>query len=317
MKIDKRQIENLQYILLCALVITLPFEILVNSACLILFSVVTVVKILLDPSKHLDSIKANSRLTTILISHFLIYLIVFLFTGLHGGYILEKKVSLLLFPLVFGLGGLTLDSKRKNILLLCFIGSVLLAVLFALRGVVSSLLMNISEEYMRIQRPYFGLYLMFCVLILFYYFSRVKVIYVKIGVAIVAIFFLYFSYLILAKMAFVACGLTLVLCFCFFWLRKIKLKWYSDSLSVLIIGSVALIFLQFDVISLLNTIVSLKPIEMTSGNWMYFLSVNARSVIWQCSWDLLTENHNWIFGYGFNYLDVLNSCYLQTWDKYA
>ncbi len=317
-------LANIQAILLISIVVTLPFFTVFNSFFIILITINSIALRLTCPENFKTS-KQVSLQILLFASLFFLYLFTLLISSQYGyWYILEKKFSVLAFPLALGIATHKLKPKIFNLILIAFVTSTLIAVLITFAGNLS-LLKGIRPEddidsFLIFRRPYFGLYSLFSVFILGYLFINLSNWRLKILLVILAIFFLYFTYLIYAKMAILSFVITVFWLFVAMFLstrRFTRLKWFLISIPI---GFLLVFALTPGLQIILVKIIHFEPFDFSNYKWIYFLSLNMRFAIWDCTWSILSQGSNWFWGCGLDHQYLLDQCYYSSdavWIKYG
>jgi O-antigen ligase len=226
---------------------------------------------------------------------------------------LEKRLSLLVFPLVFS----TIPPfaiKRQQLLVKAFVLSCLLACLYTFRKGFGFL--NTENrtwtvgDLTTIHRPYLGLYCAFSILALLLFVPN-KGWFSKFLKLALGLFFVLFLYIIYAKAAIA--GFTLILLL-LTNLYLIDHKRYRTLLAVdgALLGTILLSLLTVPRLrTFANTIITFKPFSYEEYNTQLVDSFNIRRDIWGCVVQVLGEKFTWLFGVGIDSMEQhLTPCYV-------
>jgi O-antigen ligase len=223
---------------------------------------------------------------------------------------LEQKLSLFLFPLLWAMSP-ALSQKRIDWLFRSFILAVLLTCLLTYRDGFDFVWDNEEIYYkLLVHRPYLGMYCLFSIFLCFGFFQSsqsvgARILYLGLGLALVA-----FLGAILAKMAVLTFALVAVLLY-FIHLHLInrpRLAWISAGG---ILGAIGLAVVISPGLRLfLSKIWHLSSFSFQEYNEVFVNSFNTRFLMWKCSFQVLSEDYNWLFGAGKGDAQaLLNRCY--------
>ncbi len=316
MAINNEFFKKVNYTALGLVVISLPFSIRINSICLVLFFVSAIT---FFTKRDRMSLSLERRKVLIFIAHFLVYLGVVVFSGFNNGFVLEKKITILLFPIFLSISVSSLDDFKIELLLFLFVGSTLVASLIPFYNRLD-LLIHPSitiQEFLVMDRPYFALYSFFCVIIMIYMMIKYKKNLIRIACLLVGLYFAYFTYVIFAKMAFVAFFFTVIFCTGIYLVQEKRFKNLALLITGLFFFFLAVVLSNSQINSFFHNLVQVRSFDLSEGKWVYFSSINTRYVIWNCNLKLLVDGYHWILGCGLDYQNILDACYSQNWDKYG
>ena len=319
MRFNKKDID-ITYVLLILIVFTLPLFTVLNSLFIILLTLWSIV--LIGQNRKSMNLKVNGPPVFIFSMLFILYFLAFLKDGVFTyGYILEKKMSLLVLPFSVAICSRTINQSKFINVLIAFCLSVALACLLSFNNRWDLLISGPSvdtSDVLIIHRPYFGLYAFFAVLCLIYIIPYFKKKWKKILSLISIVFFIYFSFLIYAKMAmlaFLGCIILSGIC----WLIIERKYLLTAVISFASIGVLIISFFIYPVFpEMIGKVFRAEPFDIDQ-NWIYFLSMNLRFAIWDCSWFVLNSDYNWLLGAGLGQQQLLDSCYAtqSIWIKYS
>jgi len=306
----------LNFVLILLIVSTLPFFTVINSICIIVLSLSLIVQAFISSGQHLFFRK--NIIPIILFSClFFMYLLSFIFLDrFSNGFVIEKKFSLLIFPLIFGSGLVRLTKRQFEWILASFVCSVFIAAAFTFRHEVNLFFrhdMAIADSII-IRRPYFGLYALFSVFVIVYLGKEYAKTWIHILIGLIlCVFFIYFSYLIYAKMALVGFGLSASCIVLYSFTKRIniffrfKRIWLSAFWIGIGISAAYFLYLKSNFLFRDFFWAQLSAQEYNinvSSSW------EIRKMIWKCSFDILSNDFHWISGLGTQATDfLLNDCY--------
>jgi O-antigen ligase len=237
-----------------------------------------------------------------------------------GWFYLEKKFSLLVFPVLLGFVPLKISKKQFKGILMVFALTTVCAALWTFKDYLfTSLRFDATdiENHIVMHRPYFGIYTLFSVFIILFQIKTVDSLGAKALLSICIAFLLLFTFLILAKMALMSFVITVILLVFIALAVEGKTKRILQFLLVAMI-CLLVVWIQEDGLGLfVNKLIKRQPFSLADGQWTYFLSFNMRYAIWDCCWSLLSEGNNWIKGIGLNNQQLLDTCYNSSWIRYG
>jgi len=319
MKIDLMEREY-SYPLIILVAVTLPFFTVPNSFLIILLTFWAIILLIRD-----KKIRANLGKHVIPIAVFSLIFALYVFAFIKDGvfeywYIIEKKMSLFAIPISLGTFSINLNQSKLKIILVAFCISTASAITVSFIGhwdLLSFTNRFDTESFLIIRRPYFGLYALFCVLCLIYLVPKFNLFWQKSIAVAGIIFFVGFSLLIYAKMSILAFLGTLIASGIVWGIIRRKYSALLITTSALFLLSICGFLLSQSFRQVSEKIFSGEPFQIDE-KWIYFLSINMRFAIWECSWSVLTENGNWLWGAGLGHQQLLNTCYegQSIWIKY-
>ena len=305
---DKR--EYFSFILLALVIVTLPFFIQLNSLCVIALS-------------GLWLISGNwKQKAKYFLSQPLLYLPVLMFLLLiisyalshdkkTGGFELEKKLSLLAFPLIFS-GIIFNDWRKRKVLMALFVFACLAAALICLGFAFTeySKLGSNAFFYHQLSSPlgfhavYFSCYISFCIILLFVPLTE------KLGtmtsternMQLFTLIFLLFFLVLLSSKTILAATLLMML-----FIPVTRVVKRRQNLKLLL-GSAALLILLVVMISRTDYIKG-RFSEIARENYtevlasedyrhIAFTGGTIRLAIWKSVIEILNSENAWLFGTG-------------------
>ena len=313
---DKSVFFDIQFLLLALIVLTLPFSINLNSFLIVITSVNSL--IIFTKFSWCRITKGDYLSILRLTTPFIIYTLVFFLSwNLSYWYAIEKKFSLLVFPFIFALGKVHLSRKQVDVILDGFVVSTFIATVFTLLNSGAAILRpEMIGQNLVIDRPYFGMYVLFCVFLLIYKISKTSDFATRVLIITLMVYFVFFSILILAKIALIGFLITILVALVFYFLQLGQFGKILLVVSVSFAFGIAIFFFNPTFASNIVKIVKFEPFDLSNGQWIYYLSVNTRMAIWDCSWQLLSREHNWLTGCGLDHQLSLNLCNNLNWSKY-
>jgi O-antigen ligase len=228
---------------------------------------------------------------------------------LHGGDMkqvaanLFMKLPFFLFPLVIAPVHIK-EETFKNILRL-FVAGCLMAMLISFRFLLSPKSADASltyyaqyEKFFVLHRPYFGMYLLLAICILFYELKK-KFNLLSLGLMLAFVAFIFF---IQAKMSLLTLGILFIA-----EVTKINSEKLRKTLIYLISG----IFILFSVFLTNYYLQNKELVNQKQGNDRFFiLSVNTRVVHYTCALEIIGQHP--ALGAGCGYLtNLLDECYIK------
>lgn len=304
--------------------VTMPFHILTNSIAIILLSLAW-----LCEGQFIFKIKLllQRPLIIIFITFYLLFLLGMLYTSNSefGKFILEKKLSLIVLPLVIGTS-ISFNKKMKENVLTVFVFSCFVASLICFGNGLYHYFSTQSCFYLLHEQlssiisfhpPYFGMYLSFAILIILEHLRKNLFILTrtqKFFLALISFYFFCFIILLSARMA-----LAFLLLFStiagtyFFYKQKKLLLWFLVFFSLSGFGIFMMsksVFLRERVTKLFTTDLSVIDGGKENG-------LTIRLVKWKCSIQGIIENPLSGTGTG-DAVDYLVKCYEKKnfWGMY-
>lgn len=289
-------LSKVSFFLLCWIAFTLPLGIGINSVGIILFAVSVLFRL------GIVGIYGNMRMLHLLfIAFYLLHVVGMLYTdnAAVGGFDLEKKLALIIFPIF--LGAIKLAKKQVNIILLAFVAScfIMVSFMFLEAGIKYYLLDTnayffsgrLSEPAGNIHRVYFAMYLLFALVTSIYLIEKEWNRYKYCFIAAI-LFFSIGIFLLSARMCFLIYLLLLIRYLYYFVFIKKNL-----SLAILAIGialfSFAAIASNKEMIGKLTQTYT----DLDKGNTKRNTSsANLRVIKWKCAVSVFKESY--LFGVG-------------------
>lgn len=269
------------------------------------------------------------------ISFFVLNVLALLWTSnFHEGfYYLEKRLTLLLFPLI--LGGLTLTQKSvKHILytfiLMCFllgtIGLVIAYSKYTQTGDTSYFYSDLLVRYMRGQGVYLGLYSNLCLIFIFYLYKTGYNFWIsKWLVAGLFLFFVTLTFLSTTRNSILAMALFVVGYLAYSILKEERYKLAIGVIVIMVVTAVSLSFLFPSTIKRFKSVTNYKftydntnPVNQFHGeikqeNWN---GLTLRLAMWSCGIEVF--NNNPLIGVSAgDYIDELMKVYKERNFHYA
>ncbi|MEI9919621.1 MAG: O-antigen ligase family protein [Bacteroidota bacterium] len=317
----KELLRRLQFVLLLLILVTLPFVTVLNSALIISWAVAWVLSLI--AGRFQFDVKKTWPEAWIFSSLCLIYLVVIVLRMQWDfGFIIEKKFSLLILPLMMANGD-RYDKKQVLIVLATFVAAVGLSEIRAailhpelLTGVPST---ADIDSWLPMRRPYFGMYLMTAMLFTFYLALQAKTIIYRAAIGLIAIAFAYCTFMIFTKMAIGSFIIAITATFIIWLAVEKKYLALGSFLFAIILGTTLLITLNDDLRTIIVKIIHRDGFDYSKYQWTYFLSMNMRYAIWTCSAELLAQDYNWLTGYGLDHQVGLDLCYARPgmWESFG
>ncbi len=320
LKIDFRKIH---FVLLSLIAFTLPFFTVFNSFLIILLAANFFFAWLKDRS--VVSFDRQSGILIIFFSSiFLIYFGWVIGTGIvKYWFIIEKKFSLFIFPLILGSSFGKPQKKELDRILTFFLISLLVSITLALVKHPNLLSQHNEsfdiDSYLVMRRPYMGLYTLFGASICIYFTHKSTSVLNTIALIILAVFLAFFSYLIYVKMAIIGFLISGLIAYVVYLIYS---KFYRQVLFLLaaLLSCLSVVFfVSIPFQEIVKNIVNLKFFDFSEFSWIYFLSINMRYAIWSCCYDVLAQGNNWLLGAGLGHQSLLDSCYVNdlAWDQFG
>ncbi|MBX0331699.1 O-antigen ligase family protein [Pontibacter sp. HSC-14F20] len=236
-----------------------------------------------------------------------------------GYEILSRKLPLLLFPLVIGTS-FDLSGKQRSQILIAFILGLFLMSLFTFREGIAVLLdredLTTMVRLTLLHRPYSGLFSAFGLVALMSLFRQYTSISARVLLAAGILYFIFYIYILYAKMTVVA---LLVLAF------VLAMVWATRKLGKGVViggGMVGIIAAAFFVSNnekastVAQKIIKFEDFSYQEYDIHLVSSINIRYINWGCSIELLKKDNNWLTGLGIGHTQQpLNACYkdLNPW----
>lgn len=315
---------NLQVVLLVSVITSLPYFIVLNSFLIVLTAINSIAIYAIDRERKSLS-KKEMTIVFVFASLFILYFVVMVISNQYNlWFILEKKFSILIFPIIFAITHHKLTKQHLHLVLIAFVVSTLFAAAITFNGRLN-LLFGIRPEddidsYLIFRRPYFGLYCLFSVIISGYLWSKYSNWILRGLFLLVAIFFIYFSSLIYAKMAILGFAITLFFLVVTFLWSKHQFRKLGLLLGTIMFGLAFIVLITPNLQLVIHKVLRFEPFDFSKYQWIYFLSLNMRFAIWECSWNLLNQDFNWLYGCGLDHQQLLDQCYYSSdaiWIKYG
>jgi O-antigen ligase len=210
MKVSNLSSTKIFKLLVSAFVISLPYNRKVSSLILILLVFYWLFNIdFVNLKKHVSQIYF-----WVLILVFLLTIVGISYSQDRSYFAIEKKLSILVFPLIFSSIRFRFQSSDVIFIILCFIVSCFIGSVYSLLMELnrpgafrlSSELTEITTQSIGISHVYFGIYLAFCILaiinIIFY--GRGYSTLLKIALVLLATYLFFFMFVLGGKMAIIA-----------------------------------------------------------------------------------------------------------------
>lgn len=316
--------ENIFFYLLLLIVATLPFFITINSIAIILL----VLNWLLEGNwrKKVKMLSNNKYAMVCII--FYLYHIIGLFYSTNkseGLFELEKKLGLIIFPLIFVTTS-GLDRKKIYLILKCFVAACFVAIViclsnaiyFSLNGDNSYFFYHQLGSPIHFHAVYFSVYIGFSIFILVYFLQEgwqifslgIKILYISL-----LLLFLLFILLLSSKTIIIS-----VLIITIAYLMNIMLK-----RKRILIGILFFVFIPILAIIIINNSPKIHQrfSEIYKENYGEVLKLNdyrgfqftggtIRVAIWKSVIEVLNQQNAWVFGVGTgDSQDLLTQHYVQ------
>lgn len=304
--------NNFFFLFLFLMVLTLPFGIHLNTMIIISFSLVW----LFEGSFKRKLKKLREQpLIWLFSSFYLIIVLSVIFMGFEreGLFQLEKKVSLLVFPVIFGTTIYQVSKKRLNLVFTffifgCFLASIICLVkaVLAYRGDSEIFYTNNLTAPLQFHYIYFALYIAFSIILTWHFLFTKTYSRIKIAVIILLnIYFMIFLILLSAKMVIGAFLVSSIAYFILLIWQKGKIRYAFILFSVLIS-----FFIILSMLDVTRDRMSALFIENPAYN-----PISLRLIHWKCSWQIATSDPVYFLfgvGAGKNEQLLLNECYLEN-----
>lgn len=266
----------------------------------------------------------NNKLALIFLSSYFIYIICLIYSEdqKSGLFMLERKLSLILFPVILS----TENLKRElvNKILLSFVISCFLATLLSILYIfylhfiqVQGPSLTIDAFYrdnftllVNIHPTYYSMYITFSAIIIFFFllkdWNKLKI-YIKFLALFVIVYFAFINILLSSRMLLFISVLMLGALFVRFLFKN------------RVAGIIIILFLTLSTTFFFihkNNIIEKRFTELAETQWVppigvYYNSTNLRVGILNCSFNLL--KNNWLFGFGTGSAQKnLNECYQSS-----
>lgn len=298
------------FYLLILIVTTLPFFISINSIAIILLLINWLIEG--NWKKKIEMFISNKYAIVCMV--FYLFHVIGLFyssNSVVGFFELEKKLTLLIFPVVFATST-TLDRKKIFIVLYCFVFACFVAVVlclsnaiyFSLRGDNSYFFYHQLGSLLHFHAVYFSVYLGFSICILIYFLQEKwerKSWTLKIMLVFLIILFLSFLFLLSSKTVIVSVLFITVLYLLIIMYRKKKiligiLFFVSIPVfAVMVVKSSPNIQNRFNELSKENYFEVLK---LNDYRDFQFTGGTIRVAIWKSVFEILNEENAWFLGVG-------------------
>ncbi|WP_299455630.1 O-antigen ligase [uncultured Microscilla sp.] len=327
--------DNLLFITTLLVTITLPISMLANN-----ISIVLMLLVWISEGKWRTKIQnlQYNKISLIFLSFYVLHLIGMLYTNNKSeGFIeLEKRLSLLIFPLVLGSTTKQFTKSQFHFILKTFVFSCTLASATMLLHAVYRVteqnqdikvlfydLLSMSSI-IKMHPIYIAMYMGFCLFIILYFlqsFWKSISILTKIGSIILFIYTLGFIFLTGARMPIISTVLIIIIQFITGYKKQTLTT--NAALISLFIGVVIIVIMKFDVLQHRFKIIYETNIsQIFSKDYQYHNdhqnAFSMRLVKWRCSVEIIYEN--FLFGVGTGDAeDQLVICYDQKkfWGRLA
>lgn len=267
----------------------------------------------------------NNKLLLLFLSSYFIYIICLIYSEdqKSGLFILEKKLSLILFPII--LATENLKKSLINKILLSFVISCFLATLLSIIYILylhfhthASLIPLTIESFYRdnftsfldLHPTYYSLYITFSIIIIIFFLFRdwnTLTTLIKSLSLLVLIYFVFINILLSSRM-------LLFISVLIFGILFVRFLFKNRVTGIVIIFFITCFFIFF--LNQKNNIIDKRFNELTETKWapptgIYHNSTNLRVGILNCSFSLL--KNNWLFGCGTGSAQKnLNACYQSS-----
>lgn len=235
----------------------------------------------------------NRPFAIAMLAFYLLHVVALLWTDnmKDGTFALEKKIPLLIFPLIVGTAVHEIDRSWMNRILggfiaACFIYSVACwghgLYLYSTEGTTLYLFGEDMTDWTRLQSIYAGIYIAFCAAALVYYLlSESPGGWRQVGVILLLIYFFFFMILLSARTGTFVFVVVSGVGGCYYAYRHNALKWFLAAMIVLAIGGATVVMnvesLRTRIMSLVETKLYFDPEENNANG------LTLRLVKWQCS----------------------------------
>lgn len=289
-------LSKASFILLCWIALTLPLGIGINSVGIIIFAVSVLFRL-----GAVGIYNNMSKMHLLFIAFYLLHVVGLLYTTnlAVGGFDLEKKLALIIFPIF--LGAIKLSRKRVNIILLSFVVSCFILINFMLlEAAIKYYLLEtnvyffsgrLSEPAGNIHRVYFAMYLLFgmvsCIYLIQSEWNRYKYFFI-----IAILFFSLGVFLLSARMCFII--------YVFLFIRYLYYFVFVKKILVLGILAICIALISFASIATNKQMIGKLTqtyTDLDKGNSKRNTSsANLRVIKWKCA--LATFKDNFMIGTG-------------------
>ncbi len=309
---------------LIAVAVTLPLNIYANSIAIILLAFSWILEG--NFSAKLNII-AHRPLIILFLLFYSLFVIGMLYTENTsvGKFNMEKKMSLLVFPLMLGTSQFLNGNVRRTVLKF-FVASCFIASLICLgNGFYQYFFYEDSSYFFYMNLTsildshaiYFAMYLCFSIFILLYFLRSDFLMlsrYQKIFLLLIILYFFCFIILLSARMVLVFLFLSLAIGGTYFSYKKRKMMTW---LVVLMLISVASVFIAGKSVFLRERITKLFETDFSVIDGGKENGLTIRLVKWKCSWEGIKENPLLGTGTG-DAQNYLNKCYERKnfWGQY-
>ncbi|EAY29752.1 O-antigen ligase family protein [Microscilla marina] len=327
--------DNLLFITILLVTVTLPISMLANNISIVLMLLVWIMEG--KWRAKLQNLKSNN-LSWIFIGFYILHLIGMLYTNntSEGAIELEKRLSLLIFPLVLGSTTKQFTKTQFHLILKTFVFSCTLAsstmLLYAIYQVTGQNqgvkvlfydLLSMSSV-IKMHPIYIAMYMGFCLFIILYLLQKFwhsTSALAKIGSIVLFIYTLAFIFLTGARMPIISIVLIIITQFIAGYQKQILTT--NIALASLFIGIVVIVIMKFDILQHRFKIIYETNIsQIFAKDYQYYNSnqnaFSMRLVKWRCSVEVIYEN--FLFGVGTGDTeDQLVICYDQKkfWGRLA
>jgi O-antigen ligase len=287
LKVIQNKIKLFSLILI---VVTLPYSITLNSIAIILFVLNWIIEG--DFKSKWFRIKSNKTIW-LFIGFYLIHIVGLLYTEntKSGMFDLEKKLSLLLFPIVLGTSQLNKTEIEK--ILKYFVAACLISTLMGLlKAIILYMYTGMTtyffsaEPAIFMHRVYFSMYLLFCIYIIIYFIYTSENKHTLLFKCLLIFYISIFILLMASRLVVIFYFLNAIIFSLYFIIvrRKLWTGIVMGCLTLVILGGV----LSIDK---LRTIMKQTFIDLDKGNTIgNFSGPNQRVIQWKCALDIIKKN---------------------------
>lgn len=312
------------FYLLILIVTTLPFFISINSIAIILL----VINWLIEGNwKKKIEMFLSSKYAIFCVTFYLYHIIGLFYSANYsvGLFELEKKLSLIIFPLVFATSA-TLDRKKIFIILYCFVAACFAAVIiclsnaiyFSLRGDNSYFFYHKLGSPIHFHAVYFSVYLGFSICILIYFLQdkwEKQSLTLKTMLIFLVTLFLFFLLLLSSKTVSISVLIITILYLLIIMYKRKKIIIgilffvLVPTFAVIMVKSSGNIHNRFNELTKENYFEVLK---LNDYRGFQFTGGTIRVAIWKSVFEILNEEKAWVFGVGTgDSQDLLTKKYIQ------
>lgn len=314
--LSEKNLGNLLALNFVLIITTLPFFTLLNNRLMIVLCFLWAIMIY----SLKETLVIRNKVFLYIIGFYLIGLIFWSITSENiekGFFILEKRASLLVYPVIFATIP-QISQKLKYIIKYVFIFTIVIICLYTFREGFSIMesqdRIRAGEKVLIMSRPYLGFY---CSLCFFFLLESIMTTLVRPTVIfflkiLLLLFLVYFLYIILAKGALLAIMLgTFVI---------INLQIYSKGFylglmlfnTIILFIIIGILYINPKIVQFLLLVIKFEGISHNEFHTSIADSFNKRFAIWDCCTELIYNSNNWWKGLTFgdtqSYLDI---CYKE------